>query len=381
VTRPKRIAILTGGGDCPGLNAVIRAVARTAWNLHGWEVYGVRDGAEGLLAPGGRGIFRLDGRHVAGILPRGGTILGASNRCNLFEVPDARGRPRDQSKRALANLARHRIACLVVVGGDGSQRMAARLMERGQPVVGVPKTIDNDVKGTDVTFGFDTAVSIVTEAIDRLYTTAESHHRVMLVEVMGRDAGWIALGAGMAGGAEVILIPEIPYDPDRAARPVRVRMEQGKSFSIVVVSEGARRAGTDLVYRDDGDEPGGSKRLGGVSLRVAQELRERLALDVRTTVLGHVQRGGTPTARDRALASWMGGHAVGMIAKGRLGHMVALRSGKLTEVPLEKVADGPRRVPRDHPLLVCARELGICFAAADGGDDEYTRLRHAHGRP
>jgi 6-phosphofructokinase 1 len=381
VPRPRRIAILTGGGDCPGLNAVIRAVARTAWHEHGWEVHGVRDGAEGLLAPGGRGVFRLDPEDVSGILPRGGTILGASNRLDLFAAPDARGRPRDRSAAALALLRRKGVDALVVVGGDGSQRMAARLHALGLPVVGVPKTIDNDVRGTEVTFGFDTALGIVTEAIDRLYTTAESHHRVMLVEVMGRDSGWIALHAGVAGGAEVVLIPEIPYDPDRVADPIRSRRRHGRRFSIVVVAEGARRPRGAQVFRDAAGASDGKPRLGGVSYQVAEELRSRSKLEVRNIVLGHIQRGGTPTPRDRTLASWMGQHAVTLVAEGRTGRMVAVRRGEVGSVPLARAAAGPRTVPRRDPLLRAAREMGISFAAADGSDDEFTQRRRAHGRP
>ncbi len=365
----RRIAILTAGGDCPGLNAVIRAAARTAWAAHGWEVFGVRNGAEGLLEPRGRGLRRLAPRDVAGILPRGGTILGASNRCDLYAVPDARGRPRDRSGAALALLRRRGIDALVVVGGDGSMRMAERLFRQGLAVVGVPKTIDNDVWGTDRTFGFDTAVEIVTQAIDRLYTTAESHHRVMLVEVMGRHSGFIALHAGLAGGAEVILLPEIPFDPRRIAAKVEARARRGRNYSIVVVAEGARAAGGHLVFRegDGGDEL--HSRLGGVSAEVADALRALTRLEVRHIVLGHVQRGGTPTAYDRMLASWMGQHAVSMLARDEGGAMVALHGTELRSVPLEAVVQGVRRVEVDGALVRAARQIGVSFAAADGGDD------------
>src|SRR5436190_1544359 len=235
----KRIAILTGGGDCPGLNAVIRAVVKIAENVHGWEVFGVRDGFEGFLLPNGRGLSRVTRGDIAGILPQGGTILGASNACDLFEV--RRGKKVvDESARVPEALAKHGISGLILVGGEGTHKSGQKLFEMGVPVVGVPKTIDNDLGGTDFTFGFDTAVGVACEAIDRLHSTAASHHRVMCVEVMGRHAGWIALASGIAGGADAILIPEIPYDPDRLAQRVASRQKHGRRFSIVVVSEGAR---------------------------------------------------------------------------------------------------------------------------------------------
>lgn len=368
----RRIAILTAGGDCPGLNAVIRAVARAAWTVHGWEVHGVRNGAEGFLVAGGRGIRRLWPADVAGILPRGGTILGASNRCDLFAAVDSKGVTRDRSGDAIALMRRKGIDALVVVGGDGSQRMAERLSRLGLPVVGVPKTIDNDVLGTDRTFGFDTAVEIVTEAIDRLYTTAESHHRVMLVEVMGRHSGFIALHAGLAGGAEVILLPEIPYDTLRIARKVKARAQRGRNYSIVVVAEGARPPGGELVFREGDGSDVQRSRLGGVSAHVAEALRVHTHLEVRNIVLGHVQRGGTPTALDRMLASWMGQHAVTLLAEGRFGTMVALKGTELTHVPLAQVVKGVRQVNVEGPLVRAAREIGVSFAAADGGDDAYS---------
>jgi len=381
MVQKRRIAILTGGGDCPGLNAVIRAVTRTAQNVHGWETWGVRNGIEGFLMPRGEGLIHLGRADVAGILTRGGTILGASNRCDIFAVPRKKGRPVDESGRVRKLMAAKGIHALICVGGDGTHRMAARLMQRGVRLVGVPKTIDNDIRGTDRSFGFDTAVGVVGDAIDRLYTTAESHQRVMLVEVMGRDSGWIAMHSGLAGGVEVVLLPEIPYDPDRIARKVRRRVECGSPFSIVVVAEGARRGGGKQVYRrgDGGDEF--TDRLGGVSYRVAEELRRRTDLEVRNIVLGHLQRGGSPSPLDRTLGSLMGRRAVQLIAEGDYGQMVAQRGMRLTAVPIERVARGIKRIRPRGPMVEAARQLGICFAAADGSDDPYAAQRKKHGAP
>jgi len=376
MARKKRIAILTAGGDCPGLNAVIRAVVRTAENVHGWETWGVRNGMEGFLQPRDEGLWHVTRQQVSGIVAQGGTILGASNRCDIFAVPRKDGSTSDESDRVLKALKRKHIHALITVGGDGTHQMAQRLIEKGVPVVGVPKTIDNDIRGTDRTFGFDTAIGVVGEAIGRLYTTAESHHRVMLVEVMGRDTGWIALHGGLAGGAEAILIPEIPYDPDRLARKVRARIKHGKRFSVVVVAEGAHRPSGAMTYR-----PGEADRLGGVSFRVAEELRRRTVLEVRHIVLGHTQRGGMPSPYDRVLASRLGQHAVHLVAKGEFGQMVALRGEKMSSWPIERVARGSRHVPPRGPLVAQAREMGISFAAADGSDDPYADSRTRHGVP
>ena len=316
---------------------------------------------------------------IAGILPRGGTILGANNRFNIFAVPREKGDPHDLSTRVLSVIKRKRIRAVITVGGDGTQAIATRLSDMGVPVVGVPKTIDNDLRGTDRTFGFDSAVRVVAQAIDRLYTTAASHHRVMCVEVMGRNAGWIALHGGLAGGAEVILIPEIPYDPDAIAKKIESRVQHGRRFSVVVVSEGAAREGGTLVYRQGSEEDGA--RLGGVSFQVAEELRTRTSLEVRNIVLGHTQRGGSPTAFDRILATRMGEHAVSLIDKERYGHMVALRGTKLTSVPLERATRAIKRVRPNGQLVACARSLGISFGAADGSDDSYFEARTRHGVP
>ncbi|MDJ0975334.1 MAG: ATP-dependent 6-phosphofructokinase [Planctomycetota bacterium] len=382
--RKQRIAILTGGGDCPGLNAVIRAVVKTAQNVYGWEVYGVQNGVEGFLEPRGEGLRLLTRDDVAGLLPRGGTIIGASNRLDIFNVPKASGGTRDMSGRVASGLKRKGIHALITVGGDGTSRMAYKLFERGINVVSVPKTIDNDIKGTDRTFGFDTAVRVVSQAIDRLYTTAESHHRVMLVEVMGRDSGFIALHGGMAGGAEAILIPEIPYDPMRLAEKVGRRAGMGRNFSIVVVAEGAMRA--EGPPSNGGKPKGGPdvsarNKKGGNSYVLAEQMRVLTNLEVRNVVLGHTQRGGTPTAFDRILATTMGHHAVTLVAEKSYGRLVSLRGNRITSVPLARAAGAVRTVNPKGPLVRVAREMGMTFAAADGSDDPYSKARARHGAP
>ena len=377
---PRRIAILTGGGDCPGLNAVIRAVYKTAENVHGWEVFGVRDGFEGFLAPGGRGIERLDRSRIAGILPEGGTILGASNRLNLFAVQRGR-RVVDESRRVPRTLAALGIEGLVLVGGEGTHLAGARLAAMGVPVVGVPKTIDNDLGGTNVTFGFDTAVGIACEALDRLHSTAASHHRVMLLEVMGRHAGWIALHAGLAGGADVILIPEVPFDSQRIAARISSRMRHGRRFSIVIVAEGARRGGGAPVFRTGEGKDPIRDRLGGVSALVAEELGALSGLTVRSTILGHVQRGGSPSAFDRVLATRFGVHAVEALAAGKSGVMVSLQGTSITTVPIGDAVAKLKTVEPGGDLVRAARELGISFGAADGSDDAFVASRRRHGAP
>jgi 6-phosphofructokinase 1 len=376
----RRIAVLTGGGDCPGLNAVIRAVVKTAGNVHGWQVYGVQDGFEGFLQRGDRGVVRLDRKDIAGILPQGGTILGASNRCDIFAV-ERDGRPVDESARVAETLDRHGLSGLVLVGGEGTHIAGARLAAMGLPVVGVPKTIDNDLGGTDVTFGFDTAVGIACEAIDRLHSTAASHHRVMCLEVMGRHAGWIALHSGISGGADVILLPEVPYDPDRIARKIESRVRHGRRFSIVVVAEGAKRAGGAQVFQQGKGEDPIRDRLGGVSFVVAEELAERTGVPVRNTVLGHVLRGGTPSPFDRVLATRFGVRAVRALAEGETGVMVALRGTEIVTVPIAQAVARLKLVDPAGDLVRSARELGISFAAADGGDDAYAEGRARHGAP
>ncbi len=318
----KNIGILTGGGDCPGLNAVIRAVVRRA-DAASWQAVAVREGWRGLVEP----LFEdLGPQQVSGILPRGGTIIGTS-RTNPFTLENG-------VERVLQNFADRELDALVAIGGEDTLGVATRLhAEHGLPVVGVPKTIDNDLSGTDYTFGFDTAVSIATEAIDRLHTTAESHNRVMVVEVMGRHAGWIAVMSGIAGGADVILVPEIPVDFDEVAETIRKRHARGKNFSIVVASEGAELPG--LADAGETDEFGHvtlSKR--GVGDALGREIEERTGFETRVTVLGHVQRGGTPTARDRVLATRFGLKAADLALAGEFGQMAALRGDDIVSVPL-----------------------------------------------
>jgi phosphofructokinase-like protein len=361
----QRIGVLTGGGDCPGLNAVIRAVVKTAINQYGWQVMGIEDGFEGLILPGKAHLLTPD--EVRGILPRGGTILGTTNRANPFhyevEVREADGsktlQMQDVSDVVLRRAEELGIEVLVVIGGDGSLRIAYELMEKGLKVVGVPKTIDNDLLMTQVTFGFDTALNTAMEALDRLHTTAESHHRVIVLEVMGREAGWIALEAGIAGGADVILIPEIPYSLETVGEKIEDRSQRGAKFSLVVVAEGAFPQGGEAVYLEQ-REVGGVKRLGGISELLAQQLRDCCGLEVRVTVLGHLQRGGSPSAFDRLLASRFGTMAVHLIAEGKLGHMVALQDGRIVAVPLEQAIAHQKLVPLDSDILQTARGLGIC---------------------
>jgi 6-phosphofructokinase 1 len=321
-----RIGVLTGGGDCPGLNAVIRAVVHRAVKSHAWEVCGIRHGWRGLLVDE---IDALDLPKVSGILPRGGTILGTS-RTNPFKEKDGPRKIREALKT-------HGIGALVAIGGEDTLGTACKLAQEGVPVVGVPKTIDNDVNGTDVTFGFDTALTIATEAIDRLHTTAESHDRVMVVEVMGRHAGWIALESGIAGGADMILLPEFPVSFADVTEVVRRRHDRGKSFSIIVVAEGARladEAGQSLHLASEKKDAFGHVRLGGVGATLAERLEEQTGFETRYTILGHIQRGGSPTAFDRVLGSRFGVAAVDLIARNGFGRMVAIRGTQIVDVPL-----------------------------------------------
>ncbi|BCA79456.1 6-phosphofructokinase [Desulfuromonas sp. AOP6] len=356
----KTIAILTGGGDCPGLNAVIRGVVRSAILKHGWKVLGIEDGFDGLV---GEPCFRtLDLASVRGILPRGGTILGTSNRGNPFQYPreiDGKTTLVDVSDEVIQNFKAIGADALIAVGGDGTLKIARALNERGIPVVGVPKTIDNDLRGTDVTFGYNTAVGIVTEALDRLHTTAESHSRVMVVEVMGRDAGWIALESGLAGSADVILIPEIPFDMDRVCRAIQQRSDAGSRFSIVVVAEGAFPAGGDKVTQLSAEQNLGVERLGGVGHYVSQRIRECLEMEVRVVVLGHVQRGGTPSSFDRILSSRFGVKAVELIEQGGFGKMVALKGRSVVAVNIEEAVGALNLVDPAGDLVRAAEDLGV----------------------
>ncbi|HVP60987.1 MAG TPA: ATP-dependent 6-phosphofructokinase [Myxococcaceae bacterium] len=335
-----RIAVLTGGGDCPGLNAVIRAVVRRAQN-HQFEVLGLRDGWKGLIEDR---VFALTRENTAGILHRGGTILGTS-RVNPFTLEGG-------LEKVMSNAAKHRIHAVVAIGGEGTLSAAARLHEHGLKVVGIPKTIDNDLNGTDYTFGFDTAVSIATEAIDRLHSTAESHKRVIVVEVMGRHVGWIATHAGIAGGADVILVPEEPADLAAVADQLKRRYAGGTSFSIVVVAEGTKiRASPDEpehVVTSGALDEAGRVRLGGVGQFVASEIERRTGFETRVSVLGHIQRGGSPTAHDRVLASRFGVHACDMVARGEFGRMAALRGNEVTSVALADATRTLKRVPAEY---------------------------------
>jgi len=356
----KRIAILTGGGDAPGLNAVIRAAVKTAIYEYDCEVFGVRNGYDGFLDEGG--IVPLGIQDVRGILPRGGTILGSANRGNPYArkvIRDGKEITIDVSEEIVEGIKRLNLDALLVLGGDGTLRIAHELFQKGAPVIGVPKTIDDDIGGTEQTFGFDTAVTTATEAIDKLHTTAEAHHRVMVLEVMGRDAGFIALHAGISGGTDVILIPEIPFQFESIVAKVRQRVERGYLFSIVIVSEGAKPLGGEQVYSRGGDEiyvP----RLGGIGQVVADYI-EKQGFESRVTVLGHLQRGGSPTPFDRWLATRYGAAAVRLAAKGVFDRMVALHAGKIVDVSLEEVVSIQKRVDVNGDAVLTARNMGISF--------------------
>jgi len=356
-----RIGVLTGGGDCPGLNAVIRAVAKTLIHEHGAEVVGFLDGYDGLVRDR---TLRVRWKTVSNILTLGGTILGTSNVANPFEWAEKRRGKlviRDRSDDALAVFRKHRLNGLVVIGGDGSMAIAGRLMTIGVPVVGVPKTIDNDVPGTEQTFGFQTAVGVATEALDRLHTTASAHHRVMVAEVMGRYAGWLALHSGLAGGADVILIPEIPFRWDAVFEVCRDRARKGKRFSIVCAAEGALPAGGKMVIQRHVEGSPDPIRLGGVGRLVAGSIEQSTGIEARATTLGYVQRGGTPCPFDRVFATSLGYRAAQLVAEGRWNRMASWQRGRLTDVPLDRVAGGSRKIPRNDPLLAIARSVGTSF--------------------
>jgi ATP-dependent phosphofructokinase / diphosphate-dependent phosphofructokinase len=363
--RRRKIAVNTGGGDAPGLNAVIRASTLAAIE-RGWEVWGIRYGYRSLLDDE-VGFLKLDRDAVRGITHLGGTILGTANRGDPFHYPTldpATGAlvPTDRSVELVERFKQEGFDALVAIGGDGSLTLAKRLLDMGiGQVVGVPKTIDNDVAGTDVTFGFDTAVSIATEALDRLHTTTASHERVMVVEVMGRHAGWIALVAGVAGGADAILLPELPYDVQRVADKVMQRERRGRKFSIVVVAEGAKPKGGSITVRSEGDVFRRVEVLGGVAENVAKAVGELTGKETRSLVLGHLQRGGDASAADRVLALRFGSGAVGNLASSSASGMVAMRNGEVILIPLEDAAGKTRLVPPDCGILRTARSLGICM--------------------
>jgi 6-phosphofructokinase 1 len=355
-----RVAISTGGGDAPGLNAVIRAIVLSAHH-RGWQTYGIRRGFNGLLLEQG-GVITLTPDKVRGITHLGGTILGTTNQGNPFrwatKDPAGNDIEIDRSDELIGAFNASGFDALISIGGDGSLKIAYDLWRKGLAVVGVPKTIDNDVAGTLATFGFDTAVNIATEAIDRLHSTAESHERVMVVEVMGRHAGWIALHSGISAGADVILIPELPFDIDRVCEKIRARDASGRRFSIVVVAEGAVAHGGAPVLLER-RTAGGGDRLGGISSLVARAIAERTGKETRTLVLGHLQRGGSPTTFDRLLGLRFGAAAVRAVADKAFGTMVALKPPTIVRVPLQEVVGHPKNVPLDSDTVSTARELGI----------------------
>ena len=361
-----RIAISTGGGDAPGLNAVIRATVLAALN-RGWECVGIRDGYNGLLMPEEfpeGGLIRLNRRTVKGITALGGTIIGTTNHGNPLRFPvtqpDGTVVETDRTTELVELCQRAGIDAMITIGGDGSLGIAAVLAKKGLRVIGVPKTIDNDLEGTVVTFGFDTAVSFATEAIDRLHSTADAHRRVMVVEVMGRYAGWIALNAGIAATADVILIPEVPYDLESVVRKIRAVEAEGQKHAIVVVAEGAKpKGGTISIVRKR--EAGTNERLGGVGERITEALEELTGREMRTVVLGHLLRGGSPTTFDRLLSLRFGAAAIRAIEEGQSGIMVALDPPVVKFVPLEEATRRMKAVPLDSDTMLTARDLGICF--------------------
>jgi len=356
---PKRIGILTGGGDCPGLNAVIRAAVKHAQGTYGWEVVGIKDGFKGLYEQDYLQLTRQDTR---GILSRGGTILGSSNRADPYaypvKAPDGSVVPTDVSEQMRKHLEYLDLSGLIVIGGDGTMSISKQFADLGSPIVGVPKTIDNDLEATDYTFGFQTAVEVATDAIDRLHTTAESHDRIIICEVMGRYAGWIAMVAGLASGADVILVPEIPYDIQRVVKAFHGRAARGVTYSIVCIAEGATplHGGRSVVAGSDGTR---LEKLGGAGHRLAREIIELSDFDVRVTVLGHVQRGGTPSAFDRVLGTRYGIAAVDCIERGEFGKVVALCGTEILAVPMEQAIAKQKLVEPDGELVRVARACGV----------------------
>ncbi len=363
----RRLGILTGGGDCPGLNAVIRAVAKTAILQYGIEVVGIEDGFQGLIE---HRVRPLSTKDVSGILTRGGTILGSNNKANPAHYCTGRtpsGEPiwEDVSDKCMTTVRRERLDAIIVIGGDGTMACAAPIAAAGVNVIGVPKTIDNDLVGTEITFGFLTAVSTATEALDRLQSTADSHHRVMVCEVMGRHGGWIALTSGVASGSDVILMPEIPFDMRKIAGDIERRM-RGPGFAIVVVAEGARPIGGKQVigrYDDTSPDP---IRLGGIGNVVATQIAELTGIETRTTVLGHTQRGGAPIAADRILATNFGFHAMAVLASGQRNRMVVRENNIFSDIDLFETVGKQRLVPVDHPLIAAARAIGTSFGDGAG---------------
>ena len=368
----KQIGILTGGGDAPGLNAAIRAIVRTAIGEFGMSCIGIEDSFEGIL--GATHTVKLTTKSVSGILPRGGTILGTRNRGSFVKMVDGRAvYPEMPIGEALANLDILGIEALIVLGGEGTLGIAEQFHKRGFPIIGVPKTIDNDLAATELTFGFMTAIDIATEALDRLHTTAASHDRVMILEVMGRNTGWIALHAGLAGSADLILIPEIPFCFDSIVKKVQARERSGSRFTNVVVAEGAVEVGKTAMYQDPD-----AIRLGGVGGYVSRRIQELTGKETRCVVLGHLQRGGSPNAFDRMLGTNLGSCAVRALASGETGKMVGLQAGTIVTVPLSEACKNIKSVPIDGQLVRTARDIGISFAApkeARMGEDSMYEVR------
>ncbi len=357
----QRIGVITAGGDCPGLNAVIRAVAKSAFGQLNLEVMGIEDGFLGLIQ---NRMRLLDNESVSNILTLGGTILGTNNKVSPRKYPtniNGSQEFRDVTDRCLEHIAHNQIDAIVVIGGDGSMSIASDFVSLGINCIGVPKTIDNDLYGTDVTFGFATAVSIATEALDRVHTTAASHHRVMVVEVMGRNAGWIALHSGVASGSDIILIPEIPYDINKVIDCVISRSKRGKRFSIVCVSEGATPLGGQQVVNRMVETSAEPMRLGGIGQKIGDDIETATGIETRTVKLGHVQRGGTPVAADRVLATEFGNKAIELLAAGERSRLVVIQNGAVTHIPLEDAANKQRLIPLDDPILRAARRVDTCF--------------------
>ena len=377
----KKVAILANGGDVSGFNAVIRAIIKTAEN-NNIECYGFIDGYRGLLNNNYVRLSTRNGNNASGILPKGGSIIGSSTNANVFnykvELPNGEVEYQDLSDKCVQNVKEDEFDCIFTLGGDGTQKSARDLSIKGLNIIGVPKTIDNDVACTEITFGYNTAVSVASEALDRLHTTGETHHRIMVLEVMGRYAGWIALESAIAGGADVALIPEIPYDINSAVRKIKQREEAGKEFSIVVVAEGAMpKGGTYTIEgtRNNGEGVDNTK-LGGAGEKVARELERLTGLESRCTVLGYMQRGGSPTAFDRVLSSKYGSKAMNLAMEGKFGVLTVIKNGKLDSVPLEDVVgenkkigavsgntkeSNIRKVTMDHDLVITAKNIGICL--------------------
>jgi 6-phosphofructokinase 1 len=357
----KRIGVLTGGGDCPGLNAVIRAVTKSAMHRYKLEVFGIEDGFLGLIQ---NRMHPLAWKDVSNILTLGGTILGTSNKANPEHYAIKRNGHIEWANvtdRVIEHVAANELDAIVCIGGDGTMTGAANLVKHGINCIGVPKTIDNDLEGCDQTFGYDTAVQTATECLDKIHSTAMSHHRVMVVEVMGRNAGWLALAAGIASGSDVILIPEIPYHIEKINTLLTERSRQGKRFSIICMSEGAKAVDGEIVVARTVEGSPDPIRLGGCSTMLADAIEAATGLETRATILGHVQRGGTPSARDRVLASMFGYHALELAMSGASGKLVVMKDGKINDVNITDVAGKQRKVPLDHPLLTTARAVATNF--------------------